>query len=156
MPGAQERASDDDLVLELGDMGVSVEFPETSKEEHFAFILDDLAQFVLEDEAQETYRLLSQESDPSVGELSGGNCENSIYRISIHDKEESEERYAAEILIDRFNQRNQRTPFSVSKLKSYMLLMCNKRNDGRTYDRLGNLMFILSFGPVHGQGKLYQ
>lgn len=141
---------DDDVVQELREIGVTVEKPESAKEESFANTLDALARFVLSETPEQTLRLLSQENDLSVGELSGGNGEQSIYRISIYD-EGSDRKGAAERILESFNEKNQRTPFSVSKLKQYMLQMCNKRNDGRTYDRLGNLMFILSFGPQLGQ-----
>ena len=146
--GGGER--DFDLAQDLQDLGVTIEVPESSKEESFANTLEALAQFVLCDASDQTVRLLSQENDASVGELSGGNAEQSIYRLSFQD-DGCDQKGTAEKLVENFNERHQQTPFSVSKLKQYMLQMCNKRNDGLVYDRLGNLMFILSFGTVHGQ-----
>ena len=141
---------DEDLAEELRDLGVTIEVPESAKEESFSNTLEALAQFVLSDASDQTIRLLSQENDASVGELSGGNTEQSIYRLSFHE-EGCDQKGAAEHLVESFNESHHQTPFSLPKLKQYMLQMCNKRNDGRVYDRLGNLMFILSLGPVHGQ-----
>lgn len=146
-----EQERDDDLVIQdLRDLGVTVELPISAKEVSFANTLDALAQFVLYETVDQTIRLLSEANDASVGELSGGNVEQSIYRISFHD-EDSNKKGAAELLVDSYNEKNRQRQFSISKLKQYMLQMCNKRNDGRVYERVGNLMFILSFGLVHGQ-----
>lgn len=181
------------IVEELLRLGVTVEEPETPKEESFARALEAFAQFALLEQPEQTQALLEQylssspnnnNNDDSVGVLQGGNDEHSIYRVSIQQRQEEEaeepqpqkpqssaKQGAAEALMEAFSVKYPQISLTVEKLQQYMLTMCNKRSEkrqwcdddnedpltkktvieDRTYHRLGNLMFILSFGPVHGQ-----
>lgn len=165
--------TDDAVIDELLELGVTIEEPETSKEESFARALEAFAHFVLVEQPDKTLALLEQQIDSSsslVGELSGGNSAHSIYRLSIPQHDEAyhatattnSNKGAAELLLDAFAEKYPNSSLTVHKLDQYMLNMCNRRSrrrqecsndliDDPTYSRLGNLMFILSLGPVHGQ-----
>lgn len=165
--------TDDAVIDELLELGVTIEEPETSKEESFAHALEAFGHFVLVEQPDKTLALLEQQIDSSsslVGELSGGNSAHSIYRLSIPQHDEAyhatattnSNKGAAELLLDAFAEKYPNSSLTVHKLHQYMLNMCNRRSrrrqecsndliDDRTYSRLGNLMFILSLGPVHGQ-----
>ncbi len=145
------------VVDEFAELGVTIEEPETTKEESFAHALEAFAQFVLIEQPEATQALLEQHS-ASVGELSGGNGTHSIYRITIHQNQEQVG--AAELLLKEFSNKHPHLSLTVDKLQQYMLQMCNRRRRKAStyseiqdcdYNRLGNLMFILSFGPIHGQ-----
>lgn len=161
------------VIDELLELGVTIEEPKTSKEESFARALEAFAHFVLVEQPDKTLALLEQQIDSSsslVGELSGGNSAHSIYRLSIPQHDEAyhatattnSNKGAAELLLDAFAEKYPNSSLTVHKLDQYMLNMCNRRSrrrqecsndliDDPTYSRLGNLMFILSLGPVHGQ-----
>ena len=164
------------IVEELLEMGVTMEEPETSKEESMAEALEAFANFVLIEQPDQTLAMLeqySQNGSCSVGELSGGNTLHSIYRVSIPQTQEdttlhANKKGAAEVLLEAFAEQHPQPKLTFDKLQQYMLNMCNRRRkrrhrssneeddpanvfEDRTYSRLGNLMFILSLGPVHGQ-----
>lgn len=138
-------------------MGVDIFEPESKREESLAQALEDFSRFVLHDESDLCQKILLAHLGESVGELQGGSEEHEIYRVSIPQKElgESTNSIAAMELLREFNSScKQKNELSYEKLVQYMLGMCDRRSQkrgSRKCTKLGNLMFILTFGQTHGQ-----
>lgn len=141
--------SEYEIQHELEKMGVDVLEPESKKEKSMAQALDAFSAFVLEEEREKCQEILDKHMGESVGELQGGSGEHAIYRVLITDDEEG----ATGELLREFGA--YANVLTVEKLKQYMLGMCSRRSvmrdDGKKYTELGNLMFILTFGPTNGQ-----
>ena len=103
--------------------------------------LEALSQFVLFDEREMCQCIIQRHIGHTVGELQGGNDDHEIYRVSITENSKD----CVSELMSAFGS----TVLTKEALRQYMLQMCTKRDP--IYNRLGNLMFILSFGPVQGQ-----
>ena len=154
MAGYVASSSDDDeFVIEaLQELGVDVFEPESRREELMAQTLEAFASFLLDQQPEMTEAILAKYSGSSVGELQGGSEEHSIYRVLITENPND---VAAELLREfhsahpRFLHNNNN--LTAEKLQNYMLSMCNRRVDGRKYSKLGNFMFIMSFGAAQGQ-----
>ena len=124
----------------------------------------------------ESYLESGDEKCGGVGVLQGGD-EHAIYRLQIRDDDEDDDEEessggynqnpgtaAATELLRAFHASphgsRHRKKLTVGKLKAYLLHMCERWKQNRPagspesyrrYIRLGNLMWILSFGPGPGQ-----
>jgi len=159
--------TDQEIKQELHGMGVDIMEPESGKEELMAEAFDAFSSFILEEEQEKCEEILDKYIDigSSVGELQGGSDQHAIYRVLIDEDEHN----AATELLKEFHSSYQgkrySSVFTIQKLKSYMLGMCDRRpkkcefeyinthanSCTRKYVKLENLMFILSFGPIKGQ-----
>lgn len=159
------KGVEDDIIREeLDELGVDVFVPETRKEIIMAEALDAFSSFVLNDERERCQSIIDRHLGLTVGELQGGTDEHEIYRISIleDDADDGGDQpvSAAQELLQAFYGSWQGKRYhhilTVDKLKLYMLGMCERRSriregDVIRYTKLGNLMFILAFGPTGGQ-----
>lgn len=148
------QLSREEILDKLDAQVVDVLEPSTRRQETFAEALETFSSFVLQDCCDECRAIILNDNTNTVGTLQGASTdEHDIYRISITDDTNG----AAHLLLSRFHAshygKRYTTILTVSKLQNYMLSMCNSstRACRRTTRRLGNLMFILSFGPVSGQ-----
>lgn len=146
--------TEQEIKHELATLGIDVMGPESRKEETIAQALGAFSLFVLDEEQDKCHAIIEKHMGKSAGPLQGGSDEHEIYRVSITDDEDEA---AAEMLKEfHTSQQGKRyaTVLTMAKLEHYMLAMCDKRSRIRgckKYTRLGNLMFILAFGPTHGQ-----
>ena len=167
----------------LRNLGVDILEPRSESELELAESFHAFSSFVLFDEMSMCQSIIDrhltsgEEKCGGVGVLQGGG-ECDIYRLQIRedgsDKEEDGggscghnpgTAAATEILqafhSSRYGSRH-RKRLTVARLQQYLLNMCERwrqnRPNGspescRRYTGLGNLMFILSFGPVFGQPR---
>ena len=164
MQGDNDNGEDKDdrrCLERLEEMGVDVMKPDKNsrREQIFAQALEDFSQFVLEEERDACRAILERHlDDGSVGELQGGTNGHEIYRVSISTDEQEQD--AANELLNLFHSATTKKKYAsvltAQKLQQYMLGMCERRARNRGlpanyYDRLGNLMWILSFEPMAGQ-----
>ena len=148
------------------ELGVDVVGPESPKEQLFADALEAFSTFVLHDAKDECISIIMNHLGDSVGELQGGSEEYEIYRILILDDSEADDptkpalatKELLQLFYDSTEGKRFQTTLTVEKLLQYMLSMCGKQQStmsgGDTppaYSRLGNIMFILTFGATHGQ-----
>uniref|UniRef100_A0A7S4J2Y2 Uncharacterized protein n=1 Tax=Odontella aurita TaxID=265563 RepID=A0A7S4J2Y2_9STRA len=141
-------ATEDEIKSELAELGVDVLEPESKREESMARALEAFSSFVLEEGRERCRAILERHAGDSVGELQGGSDEHAIYRAVIADDEDG---VTSELLREFGAYGNVLT---VDKLRQYMLGMCDRRSrlrGGPKYRELGNVMFILAFGPTNGQ-----
>ncbi|KAG7348658.1 hypothetical protein IV203_017363 [Nitzschia inconspicua] len=142
----------------LEDLGVHVLQPVETRDVKLAECFGRFASFCLDPEifSSITLPLLQQHMDDGlVGELQGGNENCSIYRVSIVDANKKETGPVPK-LFDAFLQTHPQyeSMLTISRLQEYILQMCNdprRQQQHCQYSQLGNLMFILSNGPVSGQ-----
>ena len=143
-------------------MGVDVMDPEGRREESMAESLEAFSSFVLGDEGREACAsIIDRHMDGSAGELQGGSEEHSVYRVTIGDGEDGEKGVgggaAADMLREFRSSRSGRrhaATLTFDRLRQYMLGICNRRSRERgcgKYGSLGNLMFVVAFGPTGGQ-----
>jgi hypothetical protein len=140
------------ITQELDKMGIDVFEPESRKEKTMAQALEAFSLFVLEEEKEKCQAIIDRHMGKSVGELMGGSEQHEVYRVLITDDENE----AAAELLKEFHSSGKRyaSALTIEKLQQYMLGMCEKRSRTRRcekYTKLGNLMFILAFGPTNGQ-----
>jgi len=153
--------SENDIKQVLYEMEIDIYEPETKKEESLAEAMGAFSSFVLHEEPSKCQTILDNDTGGTVGELQGGNVHYRIYRVSIPEDvvDETVCSDAALVLLREFHSSRQGKRYgnvlTIEKLKQYMLGMCARRANERgyrTYESLGNLMFILQFGgPTHGQ-----
>ncbi|KAG7369372.1 hypothetical protein IV203_032115 [Nitzschia inconspicua] len=143
----------------LEDLGVHVLQPVEKRDVKLAECFGRFASFCLDPEifSSITLPLLQQHMENGlVGELQGGNENSSIYRVSIVD-ENKKETGPVPKLFDAFLQSHPQyeSILTISRLQEYILQMCNdsrrQQQQHCQYSQLGNLMFILSNGPITGQ-----
>ncbi|KAL7451147.1 hypothetical protein ACHAWC_002986 [Mediolabrus comicus] len=162
-------------------LGISILEPHTKFELQLADAYSAFSTFVLEDEAERCISIiekhLSRGGDGGgVGYLSGGGDEYDIYRLNIaitnNDDNHHSDGAAASELLDMFHNSHEgkryRRILTYEKLTQYMIGMCERHrceseqqqdniiissssSSSRRYDRVGNLMLILNFGPTPGQ-----
>lgn len=137
---------------ELDAIEIDVLEPVSRKEEIMAQALEEFSSFVLREQACQ--EILDKHMGLTVGALQGGSEQHEIYRVSITRDHDG----AAAEWMRAFHASPQGKRFinvlTVDKLEHYMLGMCDRRSSrrgGRTYEKLGNLMFILAFGHADGQ-----
>mmetsp|Transcript_36704 Transcript_36704/g.80255 ORF Transcript_36704/g.80255 Transcript_36704/m.80255 type:complete len:437 (+) Transcript_36704:149-1459(+) len=140
----------DNVRDDLQALGVDVAEPESRKELAMADALQQFADFVLLTDVDTCAAILDRHMDKTVGALQGGSDLHDIYRVSI------EPNSAATELLNAFYASRQgrrcRDILTISKLRHYMLALCDKRRSTeKRYTKLGNFMFILCMGPVNGQ-----
>jgi hypothetical protein len=160
-----------DVVIkdELDGLGVDVFVPETKKEIVMAEAFDAFSLFVLHDEREKCQAIIDKHVGQTVGQLQGGTDEYEIYRVTVMTEDDDDATStttspsslsAAQELLQAFYESWQGKRYvpilTIDKLKQYMLGMCERRSrtrdgDSTRYAKLGNLMFILSFGPTDGQ-----
>ena len=153
-------------------LGVDILEPQTRKELGMAQALQAFSQFVLhDDDKKDSCRaIVEKHLGRSVGELQGGSDDQHeiIYRLSMamsneddyeNDDYHNDDTAVAELL-SSFYTRHRRYEhiLTIPRLQQYMLgMMCGSNNKKKrmrhNYQRLGNLMFILSFGPCQ-QGQV--
>ena len=162
-------------------LGISLLEPQTKFELHLADAYSAFSTFVLDDEAEQCISViekhLSRGGDGGgVGYLSGGGDEYDIYRLNIAITNNDDDNHyssgaAASELLDMFHNSHEgkryRRTLTYEKLTQYMIGMCERHrceseqqqqedniissSSSRRYDRVGNLMLILNFGPTPGQ-----
>jgi hypothetical protein len=140
-----------DVKRTLEALGVDILEPETKKEQILAEALEAFSEFILEEEKEKCLAILDKHDGASVGELQGGSDQHDIYRVSI--TEEDDDAVAELLRLFRGSSPRYANVLTIDKLRRYMLGMCDKRSNAssRNYRTLGNLMFILAFGPTFGQ-----
>jgi hypothetical protein len=140
-----------DVKRRLETLGVDILEPETKKEQILAEALEAFSEFILVEEKEACLAILDKHDGASVGELQGGSDQHDIYRVSI--TEDDDDAVAELTRLFRVFSPRYGNVLTMDKLKRYMLGMCDKRStvSSRNYRTLGNLMFILAFGPTFGQ-----
>ena len=151
---------------ELAAMGIDIFEPETRSDVSCAEAFDAFSRFVLHEEKERCLEILEEDlrrGGRSVGELQGGTEDHGIYRLSFpaeycEEGCDGDHGNAALRLIEFYNEHhrgNKHSLLTVTKIKSYMLGMCDRRTYERsceTYGSLGNVMLIMQFGgPTDGQ-----
>lgn len=148
--------ADETIILDaLHELGVDVFVPETRRQKSMAEALEAFSYFVLESDQRDACReILERHLDRTVGHLQGGSETDEIYRVSITDDCDS----AAHLLLHNFHTSSHGQRYvnilTFAKLQDYMRSMCDRRRRRSPTTqcwRLGNLMLVLSFGPVPGQ-----
>ena len=157
---------DDEIRQGLSALGVGVLEPSTPREERFAQALEAFSEFCLEQEPEQCLSLIQRHLSSTAGILQGGSDAHEIYRLVLEQQEDNQNStttLAAGNDLMRFfvtsaAGRRYASTLTVPKLQAYMLSMCDQfqlqgQHNGcsRQYTQLGNLMLILSFGPVPGQ-----
>jgi hypothetical protein len=143
-----------EITQELDKMGIDVLEPESKKEKTMAQALEAFSLFVLEEEKRKCQTIIDRHMGKSVGELMGGSEQHEVYRVLITDgKHEAAAELLREFHASPLGKRYANI-LTIDKIQQYMLGMCEKRSRTRRcekYTKLGNLMFILAFGPTNGQ-----
>ena len=139
----------DEIIRELEDLGVDVVSPKSEMEKKIADAMHMFSTFVLVEQSMKCQEILQKHMGKSVGILQGGNDNYEIYRVSIEMNKAANEIDATTELIQEFHDYypSYVSLLTTNKIQQYMLSMCAQQN----IERLGNFMFILSFGPVIGQ-----
>lgn len=148
---------EEEIKRSLDHIGVSILEPHTKAEKSFADALDAFSSYVLYDEPKICQKIVEHHlTKGSAGLLQGGTSEYDIYRLKI--EEEKDRTAASELLLNFHSSTKKRyeTVLTIEKLKQYMLGMCTRHSNIKHYGcnmyaKLGNLMFILAFGPTSGQ-----
>lgn len=168
---AQNIMTIQEIKNELNAMGAYVMEPEGEMEERMAEAFEAFTLFILEQEQEKCQAIIENHIGSSVGELAGGSNQHSIYRVLITDDDDEDYHHEAAVeLIKEFHSSQQGKCYtnvlSIQKLRQYMLGMCEKRSEiydiydsagnycnksNNKYSKLGNFMFILSFGAINGQ-----
>lgn len=146
---------DEEVKRELSDMGIDVFEPVNTMEREMAEAFDAFSHFVLKEEPQKCEAILEKHMSRGgdcVGALQGGNETYEIYRVLIsssnQDLDENDTAASSELLSEFHACYSGYTNMLTKKrLHDYMLSVCSSRG----IKKLGNIMFILSFGPVVGQ-----
>jgi len=145
--------NEEEVKRELAELGVDVLLPLSPRELQMADAFEAFSHFVLFENAAECQSILEKYMGKCVGALQGGSDSFDIYRVAIsldHDEDHSLPSHSATYeLIHAFHSwyPNYANYFTTDSLKLYMLGICAQRG----IKKLGNLMFIMSFGPVVGQ-----
>lgn len=159
MNDANNKGKENLLELEsvtdqLFNLGVDVFKPH---DDRMAEAMEAFSHFVLEEEKDLCQQILIRHLGRSVGELQGGSSDFEIYRVMISEDDSGEDGEATDELLGAFYNAHfrYRHVMTKHKLQQYMLQMCQRRVDLRggnqTYEKLGNLMLILTFGKTQGQ-----